>query len=79
METTKQQPERVQGLMHLAGLERSNNGAVFMRLENDSGFNFLTPLEDILPTLKVLFGTRFVKLRGRVYYGRQVYKIDLKG
>jgi hypothetical protein len=72
-----EKPEKVQGTMHLAGIERSNNGAVFGVLENESGFNFLVPLDDLLPTMKVLFGTRFVKLKGRVYYGRQVYKIDL--
>lgn len=67
--------QTVRGLMTIVGVERSDNGASFFVLENESNQRFLVPLKKLLPLLQPVFGTRRMTLTPRSYYGRDVYDV----
>jgi len=66
--------KQAKGVMSIVGTERSDNGALFVTLRNDVGDDFLVPIADLMPMFEHLFGSRYIVLQQKRYYGREVYE-----
>lgn len=66
----------VRGDMTLKGTSRSQNGAVFLVLEDAAGETYPVPVDAMLGYLRPVFGTRRLELRETTYYGRPVYHLE---